>query len=345
MAVIDNAVAPGAATAPRPSLWRRMADTRMAYLYMFPALVVMAIITAYPLLYEVWMSFTDYGLTNLRRGSPAPAYVGLDNYVRILNNDIASLVPNYDFWRLLSFNLFWALSNVVIHVVLGVLIAVLLNVEGLWFKKIYRAIYILPVVIPSIIVAAVWRNMFDEQAGPINNIMRAIGTLFGIPGTAFDIPWLEPSQSDPIPWLSLLPLSYFAMLIANVWLGWPLNSVVATGALQSIPKELYEAAKIDGASGTQQFLRITVPLLRPAMLPYAILGFITTFNLFFISYFLSGGGPLGRTEILVTQAFKLVNVNHLYGIAAAFCIIEFFILLALSLIVNRMAKATASYDA
>src|SRR5262249_2188371 len=149
----------------------------------------------------------------------------------------------------------------------------------------------------------------------------------------------------PIPWLPLLPLSFFAMLIANVWLGWPLNCVVATGALQSIPKELYEAAKIDGASWGQQFLRITVPLLRPAMLPFAILGFITTFNLFFLSYFLSGGGPLGRTEILVTQAYKLVNVNHLYGVAAAFCVIQFFILLALSLVVNRMAKATASYDA
>src|SRR5205807_2355429 len=114
--------------------------------------------------------------------------------------------------------------------------------------------------------------------GPINNLFRIIGTLFGIPSTSFDIPWLEPSQSDPLPWLSLLPLAYFAMLIANVWLGWPLNSVVATGALQSIPKELYEAARIDGASAVQQFLRITVPLLRPAMLPFAILGFITTFN-------------------------------------------------------------------
>jgi arabinogalactan oligomer/maltooligosaccharide transport system permease protein len=289
------------------------------------------------------MSFTDYGLKNLRAGSAPPNIVGLDNYVKILSNNIA--IPNYDFWRLLAFNLTWAVSNVVIHVVLGVLIAVLLNVEGLWFKKVYRAIYILPVVIPPMIIAAVWRNMFDETAGPINNVLRSVGGLFGIPPATFDIPWLEGSQTDPIPWIPLLPLSYFAMLIANCWLGWPLNSVVATGALQSIPKELYEAAKIDGASAVQSFFRITVPLLRPAMLPFAILGFITTFNLFVLSYFLSGGGPFGRTEILVTQAYRLVNEQKLYGVAAAFCIIEFFILLALSLGVNRMAKATASYDA
>ena len=343
MAVMNRAVAPAdSAALPRRSLWRRMAETRLAYLYMLPALVVMAIITAYPLLYEVWMSFTNYGLKNLRQGSTPPDLVGLDNYVKILTSDLA--IPNYDFVRLISFNLFWAVSNVVIHVVLGVLIAVLLNTEGLWFKRVYRAIYILPVVIPPMIVAAVWRNMFDEQAGPINNFLRVIGGLFGVPAQAFNIPWLEPSQSDPFPFISLLPLAYFAMLIANVWLGWPLNSVVATGALQSIPKELYEAATIDGATGSQQFLRITVPLLRPAMIPFAILGFITTFNLFFLAYFLSGGGPFGRTEILVTQAYRLVNEQHLYGVAAAFCIIEFFILLTLSLIINRLGRATASYD-
>ncbi|HUS16162.1 MAG TPA: sugar ABC transporter permease [Chloroflexia bacterium] len=324
------------------SWWRRIAETRMALTYTLPALIVLAIITAYPLGYQVWMSFTDYGLKNLRATAPAPDYVGFDNYINILKNDIS--IPNFDFWRLLAFNLFWAVSNVIIHVVLGVLIAVLLNTEGLWFKRIYRAIYVLPVVIPGLIIATVWKNMFDQQAGPINQVLKAVGGVFGLPASTFAIPWLEQYAKDPIPWLGLLPLSYFAMLIANSWLGWPLNAVVATGALQSIPKELYEAATIDGASGVQQFFKITVPLLRPAMVPFAILGFITTFNLFYLSYFLSGGGPFGRTELLVTQAYRLVNEQKLYGVAAAFAIFEFFILLVLSLLVNRTAKATASYD-
>src|SRR5207237_7380663 len=120
---------------------------------------------------------------------------------------------------------------------------------------------------------------------------------------------------------------------------------VATGALQSIPKELYEAATIDGATGPQQFMRITVPLLRPAMLPYAIYGFIVTFNLFNLSYFLSGGVPFGRTELLVTQAFRLVNEQKLYGVAAAFCVVEFLILLGLTILVNKTARATACSDA
>ena len=343
MATIDRVGrAPQPAGLVRPSLWRRMTEARTAYLYLLPALIVLAIITVYPLGFQVWMSFTDYGLKNLRVTAPPPNYVGFNNYLSILQNDLA--IPNFDFWRILSFNLIWAVTNVVIHVILGVLIAVLLNTEGLWFKRIYRAIYVLPVVIPSLIIATVWRNMFDEQSGPINQMLRLLGGVVGLPASNFDIPWLEQYAKDPFPWAPILPLAFFAMLIANSWLGWPLNAVVATGALQSIPKDLYGAAKIDGASSLQQFLKITVPLLRPAMLPFAILGFITTFNLFYLSYFLSGGGPFGRTELLVTQAYRLVNEQKLYGVAAAFAIFEFFILLGLSLLVNRMAKATASYD-
>jgi arabinogalactan oligomer/maltooligosaccharide transport system permease protein len=141
-----------------------------------------------------------------------------------------------------------------------------------------------------------------------------------------------------------LPLAYFALLTANIWLGWPLNSVVATGALQSIPKDLYEAATVDGATGRQQFFNVTVPMLRPAMLPFAIFGFITTFNLFHLSFFMSEGRPYGRTELLVTQAYRLVNDNKLYGVAAAFAIYMFFILLILTLITNKLAKFTASAD-
>ena len=129
-----------------------------------------------------------------------------------------------------------------------------------------------------------------------------------------------------------------------LWTPAEANSVVATGALQSIPKDLYEAATVDGASGTQKLLSITVPMLRPAMVPYAVYGFIVTFNLFHLSYFMSEGRPFGRTELLVTQAYKLVNGNQLYGYAAAFSVYMFFILLVISLITNRITKATAGFD-
>jgi arabinogalactan oligomer/maltooligosaccharide transport system permease protein len=333
-----TAIAPPAGR--RLALPRLRGDGRLALLYVLPAFLVMGIITFYPLIFQTWMSFHDYTLENLPPRGDAPNFIGLDNFIRILTGRLN--IPNFDFWRTLAFNLWWAFSNVVIHVILGVLIAVLLNTKGLLFRRVYRAIYILPVVIPPIIVATVWANMFDRESGAINLGLQAVATLFRLPPESFQIDWLRQVE-DPIPGVSFIPMAYFALLIANTWLGWPLNSVVATGALQSIPNELYEAAEMDGATAWQRFRHITIPFLRPAMLPYAIYGFVITFNLFYLSYFMSGGGPFGRTELLVTQAYRLVNEQRLYGVAAAFAVFMFFILLGLTILTNRVAKATASY--
>jgi arabinogalactan oligomer/maltooligosaccharide transport system permease protein len=327
-------------TTPRRSRnWRRDASP---YLYLVPAFAVMAIITFYPLVYQVYMSFTDFGPKNFRVNNPiAPNFVGLDNYIRIAQSNLQ--IPNFEFVRLVLFNLWWAFSNVVVHVILGVLIAVLLNVKGLWFRGVYRALFILPVVLPPIIVATVWRNMFDTDAGAVNFFIQGVGTALGFPADSgwMHLNWLNQSE-DPIAFIPL-PLAYFAMITANTWLGWPLNAVVATGALQSIPGDLYEAAEMDGANAWQKFRTVTVTFLRPAMLPYAIYGFVITFNLFFLPYFMTQGNPFGRTEILVTQAYRLATERFLLGVAAAFAVYLFFLLLTVTLITNRLAKATKSY--
>jgi len=335
-------MATAAAALPRRRRTSRLGRSLQPYLYLVPAFAVMAIITFYPLIFQVWMSFTDFGQINFRVRNPVPPeFIGLDNYVRIAQSRLA--IPNFEFVRLVLFNLWWAFSNVVVHLILGVLIAVTLNTKGLRFRGIYRAIFVLPVVIPPIIVATVWRNMFDPNGGAINFGLQAVGGLFGIPPDApgLNLDWLRQSN-DPIAWLPL-PLAYFAMLTANTWLGWPLNSVVATGALQSIPGELYEAAAMDGASPWQRFRNVTLPFLRPAMLPYAIYGFVITFNLFFLPFFMTAGEPFGRTEILVTQAYRLAYDRRLFGVAAAFAVYLFFLLLIVTLITNRLAKATRSY--
>jgi ABC-type sugar transport system permease subunit len=139
-------------------------------------------------------------------------------------------------------------------------------------------------------------------------------------------------------------LAFYAVLATNIWLGWPFMMVVATGALQSIPPDLYEAADVDGATWWQQFVNITVPLIRPAMIPAIMLGTIWTFNQFNVIRFITNGGPSGRTEILVTQAYKLVADEQLYGAAAAFSFVVFFVLLAFTLVNNRITRATEAYD-
>jgi arabinogalactan oligomer/maltooligosaccharide transport system permease protein len=189
---------------------------------------------------------------------------------------------------------------------------------------------------PPLVVATVWKNMFDTQFGAINLLLGAVG----LPN---HIRWLE-STHPPIPFLPFLPLSYFAVLITNVWLGWPFMMVVATGALQSIPGDLYEAAKMDGASRWQQVRDITLPLLRPAMVPAIMYGTILTFNQFNVIYFVTAGGPLGKTEILVTQAFKMVNPGGLYGVASAFSVLIFFILLIITLGQNRVMRGLEGWS-
>src|SRR5688572_8726217 len=331
------------AALPRRSRGSRFQRGLQPYLYLVPAFLVMAIITFYPLLFQVWMSFHDFGQINFRVRNPVPAeFIGLDNYVRIATSKLQ--IPNFEFIRLVLFNLWWAFSNVVVHIIIGVAVAVVLNTKGLRFRGIYRALFILPVVIPQIIVATVWRNMFDPDAGAVNLGLQGLGGLIGISPDhpAFHLNWLR-QVDDPISWIPL-PLAFFAMITANSWLGWPLNSVVATGALQSIPGELYEAAEMDGRSGVQKFRHITVPFLRPAMIPYAVYGFVVTFNLFYLTYFMTAGEPRGRTELLVTQAFRLVNDRQLFGVAAAFSVFMFFILLTITLLFNRVTKATATYD-
>lgn len=327
---------------------KRLKESRTAWLYILPAGAVMIFITLIPQLYQVWMSFTDYRIKNLRYvmfrpetwEKYAPPFVGLDNYVKIITNNLA--IENYDFWRLLLFNVTWTVVNVVFHVVLGVAIALVLNNRELIGKRIYRALYVLPWAIPGYIAALTWRNMYDPRFGALNLLLARINELLGT-GFATDTRWLDVTQPPIGGPLSFLPLAFYCVLLANVWLGWPFMMVVATGALQAIPAELYEAASIDGASAGQKLRRITIPLIRPAMVPAIMLGTIMTFNQFNVIYFISEGGPFGRTEILITQAFKLVYEQRLYGVAAAFSIVVFFVLLIITLLQNRVTRATEAY--
>jgi arabinogalactan oligomer/maltooligosaccharide transport system permease protein len=299
---------------------------KLPFFYILPAFLVLALVTFYPIGYQIWMSFTNFTSRNLR-GRP-PAYVGVDNFRRILTNDLG--IANYNFYRLLLFNVTWTLVNIVLHVAIGVAVAVLLNRNDIIGKKFFRAFYIIPWAMPPLVVAVVWRNMFDPQYGAINLLLAAAHL-------PHQINWLT-SSNNPIPFLPFLPVAFYAVLLVNVWLGWPFMMVVATGALQSIPGDLYEAARIDGASRSRQFLDITAPLLRPAMVPAIMYGSILTFNQFNVIYFISGGGPSGRTEILVTQAYRLVSEQRLYGVASAFSIIIFIILLIITLAQNKVLR-------
>ncbi len=408
--------------------WRQEINVaRTAYTYILPAAAIMTVITFFPLIYQLWMSTTDYSNLNLRTPSlfgqmlgsaiptlakqyNSPHFLGLANYARVVLNSLGQILSGFDFWRILLFNMVWTFSQVFFHVSIGVAVAMLLNVNGLWLKRIYRALYIVPWALPSLVAAMVWKNMFDDQFGSVNKLIA----LFGGTGLRWlqeiDPPaqWLPPLVRPPegsnpwlmlfafllllvipfffkrfrerlwlfIPWAlglqvlfalpvwgpkaataslgQLFPLSFLAVFVANVWLGWPFMMTVATGALQSISRDLYEAAAIDGASPWQAFWSVTVPLLRPAMVPAIMIGIMMTFNQFNVIYFISGGGPLHQTEILVTQAYRFVNETSInlsgtgnvrpYAVAAAFSYIVFAILATITLVTNRISRATEAYN-
>lgn len=345
---LPSVVQPASITEPRISLWRRLRGSRIAWAYIAPAGLIMALITLFPQFFQVWMSFTDYRIRNLRFNffNPesyqfAPEIVGLDNFIKVITSNLA--LENYDFLRLLTFNVVWTFSNVVFHVMLGILIALALNSKDLAGRRVYRALFVIPWALPAYITALTWRNMFDERFGAVNQLLAIIGSDLGI-DLPTQIRWFAETQPPIGGLLSFLPLAFYAVLISNVWLGWPFMTVVATGALQAIPEELYEAARIDGASYWQQLRNITLPMIRPAMVPAIMLGTIWTFNQFNVIYFITRGEPFGRTEILITQAFKLVQEQRIYGVAAAFSLVVFFILLIITVVNNRVTRATEAYD-
>jgi arabinogalactan oligomer/maltooligosaccharide transport system permease protein len=185
---------------------------------------------------------------------------------------------------------------------------------------------ILPWAIPNYITALIWGGMFDGQYGAINSLLDHAGL-------------------SHVDWFTQWATSFSANVITNTWLGFPFMMVVALGALETIPKELYEAADVDGASKWQRFRHITLPHLRPALGPAIALGSIWTFNMFNVIFLVSRGRPGGSTNILVTDAYRWAfERGERYGMAAAYATIIFLILLLWTVFGTRIVRSKGEAD-
>ncbi|HEX6861935.1 MAG TPA: sugar ABC transporter permease [Thermoanaerobaculia bacterium] len=300
---------------------------RFAYAYTLPAMLGMIFLAIFPFFYSVVLSFTNANIYNTDQ-SVFETWVGLDNFVdilgdvRVVQRTAEGLVWNYqNFYWTLGFTLIWTVSNVFLGVTFGLLLALALNIKGLAFRAAYRVILILPWALPTYITALVFKGMFHKQFGVINQIFQIFG-------------------AEPIAWFDSPLTSFLAVLTTNGWLSFPFMMVVSLGALQSIPADLYEAARVDGATRWQQFKAITMPSLRPALVPAVILSVIWTFNQFIVIFLVSAGEPGRATEILVTQSYKIAFEQYRYGYAAAYAMVIFVILLAYGTWQNRVTKAT-----
>jgi len=250
--------------------------------------------------------------------------VGFDNFARAFAEESI----RGPFLQVLVWTFAFAILSVFTCFALGLFLAIVFNDPRMKSKKYYRVIMILPYAFPGFLSALVWAGMMNQEFGFLNVV------LFG----GADIPWLTNE------WLAK-----FSLILVNLWLGFPYMFLICTGALQAIPEDVQEAARVDGASAWQVFRSIKLPLLLVAVAPLLISSFAFNFNNFSLIYMLTGGGPrdvtagvnVGATDILITMVYKVAFVGSTsdYGLASAFSIIIFILVATISVIAFRRTKA------
>ena len=276
-----------------------------------PAIVIVLAVVAYPFFYNVALSFSNANIYHLRDWE----IIGFQQYIAVFTEP--------EFWSILLKTIIWTVVNVVFHVGLGVFLAVLLNQQFVAGKSAWRVLLILPWAIPQYITALTWRGMFNYEFGAINLMITQY----------LNLPAVE--------WLRSPFEAFVAVILTNIWLGFPFMMVIALGGLQSIPGELYEAADVDGASEWKKFWSITAPLLKPVMIPAITLGVVWTFNNINIIWLVSNTGePNDQTHILVSYVYKAAFNMYRFGWAAALSMVIFGILFLFTQVFLKRTRAT-----
>jgi arabinogalactan oligomer/maltooligosaccharide transport system permease protein len=292
-----------------------------------PSLVIVVLLIVYPFFFQVQLSFANLNLYSIAawlRGGELRS-VGFANYVAVLTNPEAEgmwqSLTSAPFWTLLARTVLWTVINVTFHVGFGLALAMLLN-KDIRGKGIYRMLLIVPWAMPQVVAVLAWRGEFHPEFGLINQVLHQ----FGFAGLQW---W-----SDPLP-------IFVSVCIVNIWLGIPFMMIVFLGGLGSIPKSYYEAANIDGASRWTQFRHITLPMLKPVVVPSVTLGTIWTFNNVNVIYLMTGqDGGTESADILVSALYKSAFTYSRYSYAAAFAVVIFLILTAITLGWFKLSRGT-----
>jgi len=263
-----------------------------AALMLAPALLITALIMGFPLVYALFQSME-------RRD----VFVGLHNYVHLLSDPTIRLI----IWRTVVFVVFCAVGELI----MGMSYALLLN-RSFWGRNVVRTLFLLPLLIPPVVAALNWSFLLNPQFGAVNQLLRHIVPMKALPLWLADPAW-----------------ALVAVILVTVWRNTPFVMILILAGLQSIGRDLYEAAEIDGASRSQQFWHITVPSLRQVLIITLMLRVIDLFRVFDTVFVMTQGGPGGATEILSTKIYKLAFWEAQMGPAAALAYIALAITLAL----------------
>jgi multiple sugar transport system permease protein/N,N'-diacetylchitobiose transport system permease protein len=265
-----------------------------------PALIVVGWVVIYPILRTLWMSFFNID-------SPQPGkypFIGLGNYFQAFNSS--------DFRMVVGHSLYFTLVSTFLELSLGILIALLLNAP-LKFLGVWRSLVVIPWALPTIVNGALWRWIYNDHYGVLNAILHTTHIC-----------------KEPHFWLGSPFLALNMVIIADVWKNTSLVVFFILAGLQTIPKDLYESARVDGASPIKAFWNITVPLLLPSILVVLILRTIDAFKVFDIIYIMTKGGPASGTQTISFYTYQQTFSNEYfgYGSALAYLIVAVILVMA-----------------
>lgn len=264
---------------------------RQLFLILLPSMILLFAFVIYPALYSVYLSFTNEALTGA--GALHPRFVGLRNYLRLFNDG--------KFWNSLLVTFIFVVGSAVIgQFVLGLVSALALG-RDIRFRKTFASIILLPNAAPEVVAGFMWISML---AGGEHATLSRIVMFFG---------------ADPVDWLNTFPISM--IIIVNTWRGIATAMILLMAGLSTIPKDVYEAARMDGATPAQIFRRITLPLMLPTIMLYMLISAVSTIAVFGLVYALTRGGPGGATELVAIDIYNQSFTAYQLGYGAAVAVI------------------------
>ncbi len=299
-------------------------DSKFHFTVLSVPITLTFLFTVVPLIFMILMAFTNYDKLHQPPGNLF-TWVGFENFSQVLYQN-----PLWaeTFASLFVWTIIWAIFATFLNYIFGMLLAILINKKGIKLKKMWRTIFVITIAVPQFVSLLLMSKLLADT-GAINNILLSLGLT-----------------SESIPFLTNGNIAKIVVIVVNLWVGVPYTMLITSGILMNIPKDLYEASKIDGASSFRQFTSITLPYMLHVTTPYLITQFIGNINNFNVIYLLTGGGPLsldlyqaGETDLLVTWLYKLTVNEQNYALASTIGIIIFVILAFVSLVAYNNSKA------
>ena len=276
-----------------------------------PTVLVFCTVIVYPLVYAIYLSlFNIYTLT--LEGT----WVGLENYRALLAKD--------EFWSSLRTNLIWTAGTLSLQIIFGVGMALVLH-QNIWFRSLARSLILFPYFISTVVAVLVWKWLFNDLYGILNHLMMSVGII--------DL---------PLDFLGSMPNAMISVILVGAWKYFPFVVIAVLARLQSIPDQLYESAKIDGAGPIARFFDVTLPQLREVLVVIIMLRAIWDFKEFDLIFLLTGGGPITSTQTLPLLVYKEAFALNQMGMASAYAVIMMLIMLVFMIIYIRRTRSEDS---